>query len=76
MREQLDHLLKITEKPAVSIQIVDPDCLPGLAGAFMIAELTGGQPETIHADSPAQGHVTTDCDLVTSIRNRYEAIRL
>ncbi|MFD0883622.1 helix-turn-helix domain-containing protein [Streptosporangium algeriense] len=76
MREQFDRLLKIVERPAVSIQIVDPDCLPGLAGAFMIAELPDGNPVTIHADSPAQGHVTADCELVASIQERYEAIRL
>ncbi|MEU1878338.1 helix-turn-helix transcriptional regulator [Streptosporangium sp. NPDC020072] len=76
MREQLDCLLKIVERPAVSIQVVDPDCLPGLAGAFMIAELPDGNPVTVHADSPAQGHVTADCELVTLIQERYEAIRL
>ncbi len=76
MREQLGYLLEAASRPAVSIQVVDPLCLPGLAGAFMIAELPNGGPETIHADSPAEGHVSTDHDLVTSIRNRYEAIRL
>ncbi|MEU4829595.1 helix-turn-helix transcriptional regulator [Streptosporangium sp. NPDC023615] len=76
MREQLDHLLKMADRPTISVQIVDPECLPGLAGAFMIAELPIGQADTIHADSPAQGHVTTDYDTVSSIRNRYEAIRL
>ncbi|WP_329428979.1 helix-turn-helix domain-containing protein [Streptosporangium sp. NBC_01495] len=76
MREQLGHLLEVAQRPNISIQVVDPECMAGLAGAFMIAELSNGQPETIHMDSPAQGHVTTDHDLVISIRNRYEAIRL
>ncbi|MEU4407452.1 helix-turn-helix transcriptional regulator [Streptosporangium sp. NPDC023963] len=76
MREQLGHLLEAAQSPNVSIQVVDPECMAGLAGAFMIAELPNGQPETIHMDSPALGHVTTDHDLVISIRNRYEAIRL
>ncbi|MER5324420.1 helix-turn-helix domain-containing protein [Streptosporangium roseum] len=73
---QLDHLLEVSERPSVSVQVVDPECLPGLAGAFMIAELPNGQPITIHADSPAQGHVTNDCEFVASIQERYEAIRL
>lgn len=76
MREQFDHLLETAKRPSVSIQIVDPECLPGLAGAFMIAELPGGQPITIHTDSPAKGYVTNDYELVASIQERYEAIRL
>nr|WP_239089905.1 DUF5753 domain-containing protein [Sphaerimonospora thailandensis] len=76
MREQLDFLLEVGSRPAVSIQVVDPECLPGLAGAFMIAELPNGEPDTVHVDSPAEGQVTTDHEIVTSIRKRYEAIRL
>ncbi|MBG0813091.1 helix-turn-helix transcriptional regulator [Planomonospora sp. ID82291] len=76
MREQLGHLLEVARRPAVSIQVVDPECLPGLAGAFMIAELPNGYPITVHADSPAQGQVSTDPDIVTAIQNRYEAVRL
>ncbi|MFF5208887.1 helix-turn-helix domain-containing protein [Streptosporangium sp. NPDC000396] len=76
MREQLGYLLEVAERPTVSIQVVDPECLAGLAGAFMIAELPNGEPDTIHADSPVQGQVTTDREFVISIRNRYEAIRL
>ncbi|GGK56837.1 transcriptional regulator [Planomonospora parontospora subsp. parontospora] len=76
MREQLDHLLESTERPDISIQVVDSECVAGLAGAFMIAELPNGQPDVVHADSPAQGQIATDCDLVASIWKRYEAIRL
>ncbi|MEU7984277.1 helix-turn-helix transcriptional regulator [Streptosporangium canum] len=76
MCEQLDYLLEASGRPSVSVQVVDSECLPGLAGAFMIAELPGGQPITIHADSPVQGHVTNDCEFVASIQERYEAIRL
>ncbi|MEU4540951.1 helix-turn-helix transcriptional regulator [Streptosporangium sp. NPDC023825] len=75
MRGQLDYLLEVGQNPAVSIQLVDQRCLPGLLGAFMIAELPDGQPDAIHADSSAEGHVSTDSSLVASIWNRYEAIR-
>jgi transcriptional regulator with XRE-family HTH domain len=75
MREQLGYMLKLAQRPTVTIQIVDSDCSAGLAGAFMIAELPNGQPDTIHADSPVQGQITSDPEFVTSIRNRYEAIR-
>ncbi|WP_440104371.1 helix-turn-helix domain-containing protein [Streptosporangium sp. H16] len=75
MRGQLDYLLEVGQNPAVSIQLVDQRCLPGLLGAFMIAELPDGQPDAIHADSSAEGHVSTDSSIVASIWNRYEAIR-
>ncbi|MFC4532960.1 helix-turn-helix domain-containing protein [Sphaerisporangium dianthi] len=76
MREQFDYLLEVIERPNISFQVVDPHCLIGLLGAFMIAELKDGRPHAIHADSSAEGQVTTDHDMVTSTRNRYEAIRL
>ncbi|MEV6981879.1 helix-turn-helix transcriptional regulator [Sphaerisporangium sp. NPDC051017] len=75
MREQLGYLAEVADRPNVTIQVVDPDCLAGLAGAFMIAELPHGQPEAVHADSPVQGQITSSRDYVTSIRNRYEAVR-
>ncbi|MFI7454947.1 helix-turn-helix domain-containing protein [Nonomuraea sp. NPDC049714] len=76
MREQLDHLLEVAAHPSVFIQVVDPECLPGLAGAFMIAELPNGRPDVISSDAPAQAQITADPDIVTSIWERYEAIRL
>ncbi|MET8159502.1 helix-turn-helix transcriptional regulator [Sphaerisporangium sp. NPDC005289] len=76
MRKQLDYLLEVAEKPTISIQVVDAHCLIGLLGAFMIAELKGGQPHAIHAESSAEGQCTTDHSMVTTIRNRYEAMRL
>ncbi|MFF3444060.1 helix-turn-helix domain-containing protein [Streptosporangium sp. NPDC002721] len=76
MHEQLGHLLEITQSPTVSIQIVSPECLTGLMGAFTIAELPDGQPGALHAESSAEGQIMTDLDSVTSIWKRYEAIRL
>ncbi|MGW3362320.1 helix-turn-helix domain-containing protein [Streptosporangium canum] len=75
MREQLDHLQEVAQRPNVSIQLVDQRCLMGLLGAFMIAELPHGQTDTIHVDSSAEGQVSADPSLVTSIWSRYEAIR-
>lgn len=75
MREQLGHLLEVAQRPTVSIQLVDRQCLSGMMGAFMIAELPGGQPDIIHVDSSVEGQVSGDPIFVTSIWNRYEAIR-
>ncbi|MFC0862874.1 helix-turn-helix domain-containing protein [Sphaerimonospora cavernae] len=76
MRKQLGHLLESAHRPTVSVQVVDSECVAGLAGAFMIAEFANGEPDVVHADSPTQGHITTDCDLVSAIWKHYEAIRL
>ncbi|WP_326824888.1 helix-turn-helix domain-containing protein [Streptosporangium sp. NBC_01756] len=75
MREQLGYLLEIAQRPAISIQLVDQQCLSGVLGAFMIAELPNGQPDVIHVDSSTEGQVSVDPIQVTSIWNRYEAIR-
>ncbi|WP_433243300.1 helix-turn-helix domain-containing protein [Streptosporangium sp. CA-135522] len=75
MGEQLAYLLEVAQRPEISIQVVDPECMAGLAGPFMIAELPNGQPDTVHADSPVEGQVTADPIYVASIWNRYEAIR-
>lgn len=75
MRDQLDHLLEIAQRPTVYIQVVDPVCLAGLLGAFMIAELPDGQPDAVHLDSSAAGQITTEHDTVSAIWKRYEAIR-
>ncbi|MEV7908222.1 helix-turn-helix domain-containing protein [Streptomyces anulatus] len=76
MREQLDHLLEAVSRPSVSLQLVAPECLPGMLSAFMIAKLPNGDPDIVHVDSSAEGRVSSEQDLVTSIWNRYEAIRL
>lgn len=75
MCEQLGHLLEVDRRPNVSVQVVALECLTGLMGAFMIAELPDGQPDAIHAESSAEGQVTTDLDCVTAIWKRYETIR-
>lgn len=76
MSEQLDRLLEIAAHPSVFIQVVNPDCLPGMAGPFMIAKLPHGQPDVISSDAPAQAQITADPDIVAAIWERYEAIRL
>lgn len=75
MREQLDHLLQMAAHPTVFIQIVDPACVAGLSGTFMIAELPHAQPDVVSLETPIQAHVTSDLDTVALIWQRYEAIR-
>ncbi|GII65273.1 transcriptional regulator [Sphaerisporangium krabiense] len=75
MREQLAFLIEIAERPNVLVQVVDPDCVPGLLGAFMIAELPDGEADVIYADSPAEGVVSADPNVVSTLWIRYESIR-
>jgi transcriptional regulator with XRE-family HTH domain len=75
MRDQLTHLLEMTQRPTIFIQVVDPACAAGLAGSFFIAELPDGQGDVVHSESPTMGHTTTDYDIVASVWQRYEAIR-
>ncbi|MEV5414303.1 helix-turn-helix transcriptional regulator [Thermopolyspora sp. NPDC052614] len=76
MREQLAHLLQMASLPTISIQVVDTQCLAGMLGAFTIAELPNGEADAILADSSAEGQVTDDPDIVSSIWSRYDMIRL
>ncbi|MEU8195611.1 helix-turn-helix transcriptional regulator [Microbispora amethystogenes] len=75
MQEQLRYLLELAQRPNVTVQVVDPECVTGLLGAFMIAELPNGEPHTIHADSSAEGLVSASPELVSAVWTRYESIR-
>jgi hypothetical protein len=76
MREQLGRLIDVTKHPSLAIQIVDSQCLTGTLGAFTIAELPGGEQDTILADSSAEGQVTSDPEVVSLIWDRYDKLRL
>src|SRR5690606_41266115 len=67
---------ELSAHPSVFFQLVEANCLPGLAGAFRIAEHPDGQPDVISWDAPAQPQIPADIEIVTSIWERYEAIRL
>jgi hypothetical protein len=75
MREQLEYLQQVAQWPNVTVQIVGPGALPGMAGGLMIATLPGGEMDTIQAESQAEGRVSADPDLVRSVWRRYDAVR-
>jgi hypothetical protein len=50
--------------------------LERLNGCFHNFRLPDGQPDSIHAESSAEGQMMADLDSVTAIWKRYEAIRL
>ncbi|WP_146607239.1 helix-turn-helix domain-containing protein [Spongiactinospora gelatinilytica] len=76
MARQLDHLLTLSGRSRVHIQVLpaDPETTAGLAGGFMIAEIDD-QPTTVYIDSAAQAEVTSDPELVSIILRRYDKLR-
>ncbi|WP_344944190.1 helix-turn-helix transcriptional regulator [Sphaerisporangium flaviroseum] len=77
IRAQMQYLLEVARRPNVAIQIVpySAESTVGLTGAFILAELPGGEPDAVYVESAVTGEVTTDHDFVASIWGRYDTIR-
>ncbi|WP_166427260.1 helix-turn-helix domain-containing protein [Nonomuraea mesophila] len=75
MREQLEHLLAMTERPNISIQVVplDVGATAGLLGGFTLAE-SDGMPDHVYLDSAGQGTVIAREEAVRQVSLRYDAI--
>ncbi|GII93553.1 hypothetical protein Ssi02_37840 [Sinosporangium siamense] len=76
MLDQLEHLLAMTERPNIHIQIVpyDAPCTVGLLSAFTIAELPEAAT-TVSVDSATKTEVSADPELVSLIWTRYDKLR-
>ncbi|MFD9702129.1 Scr1 family TA system antitoxin-like transcriptional regulator [Lentzea sp. NPDC059081] len=57
MPEQLEHLLKMTELPSVSLHAVSDanDFHPGLIGPFIVYQFEEGEPSTVHLEHHRTG---------------------
>lgn len=78
MREQLLHLVEtVRQMPRVSVQIlpIAAQCMYGLSGAFAIAQIRVGIPDTVYLETAYSGQTTEDPRVVTDIHRRFEAIR-
>jgi Helix-turn-helix. len=77
MREQLEYLYDMAQRPALAIQVVpfSARSTTGLTGAFIIAELPDG-PDLVYVEGLAEGHVTGDPDAVKVVWSYYDAIRV
>ncbi|MFI9560278.1 helix-turn-helix domain-containing protein [Nonomuraea endophytica] len=76
MREQLEHLLKMTTHFRVTIQIV-PLTLgvtTGLLGGFIVAHMPNAQ-DAVYFESSANGHVTDRTEDLRAVNVRYDTIR-
>ncbi|MGW0802308.1 helix-turn-helix domain-containing protein [Nonomuraea sp. NPDC002799] len=75
MREQLEHLLKMAERPNISIQIVplDVGATAGLLGGFSYAQ-GEGIPDHISLEDAALGSVSAHDEAVRRVSLRYDVI--
>ncbi|MFF4620694.1 helix-turn-helix domain-containing protein [Nonomuraea jabiensis] len=75
MREQLEHLLKMAERPNISLQIVPLEigATAGLLGGFAIAQ-GDGMPDHVYLEAVAQASVSAREDTVRHVNVRYDAI--
>ncbi|WP_214109189.1 helix-turn-helix domain-containing protein [Acrocarpospora catenulata] len=76
MREQLEHLIKMSDNRSVTIQVspMDSRATIGLEGGFMIAGRPG-QPDTVYMEAATLGFVTIEAEKVAKVINLYDALR-
>lgn len=74
MYEQLQHLLELSERDNISIQIVPSGAHRGLRGPFAVATSEDGS-ETAHAESALGGAVSTRQEDLATVVSSWESIR-
>lgn len=83
MREQIAHLIKLTDLPTVTIHILPTSdgaslglggANPGLGGAINLAA-TDGAPELLGIDGMVEDHLTQDPAIVRNARARFNSVR-
>ncbi|WP_158578614.1 helix-turn-helix domain-containing protein [Spongiactinospora rosea] len=76
LRNQLEYLLEMTERPNVTIQIVplSAGCTPGLVCAFGLASLPFDR-DVATVESFTEAYVTSDFDMVSRLHVQYDTIR-
>lgn len=76
MHEQLGHLLAMTERPNISIDVVPMSAkyYPGLAGSFTILSFLNA-PDVVYGEIAGQGMLITDQRTVANFAVRYNSLR-
>jgi transcriptional regulator with XRE-family HTH domain len=76
MRDQLDHLIAMSQLPSVTIQVVPYAAggHSGLLGAFILADLAATQ-SIVFLDDASGGHVAEDAPVVSDMALRFDALR-
>ncbi len=76
MYEQLMHLIEISERPKVIIQVIPKQkgAHVGLAGPASIAD-HDGEPTAVHLDSFTAAQTTKDPDIISTVREMTDMLR-
>ena len=77
MRDQLAHLLDMSERPRVSVQVVPTDtgAHVGLQGGFAILPFSGNAPGMVYFESPDRGETTQDAKRLARVTVTYDTLR-
>jgi hypothetical protein len=75
MRAQLMHLIAMSHRPNISVQIIpNTGAHPGLNGACTVADLGAG-PGIVNLEDIADGRVTEDVATVSMVAVRFHSLR-
>jgi len=76
MRGQLLHLVELSRRPAITVQIVPYTAggHSGLLGAFIIAEI-GDSPVIVFMEDACGGRVSEDAAMVSQAMRNFDALR-
>jgi hypothetical protein len=75
MRAQLEHLVAMSDRPNITVQIVPhPGAHIGLMGAFTVADLGAG-PSIVNIQDIVDGRVTEDAATVSIAVMRFHSLR-
>jgi transcriptional regulator with XRE-family HTH domain len=75
MREQLMHLVAVSRRPNITVQIIpNTGPHPGLLGAFTVADLEGA-PGIVNLEDIADGRVAEDAATVSMVALRFHSLR-
>jgi transcriptional regulator with XRE-family HTH domain len=76
MNDQLGHLVKMSERPQVTVQVVPHSvgAHPGTAGPFVIAGF-GDAPSTVYLDTAVTGQIVETQGMVDQVTLVWEALR-
>jgi transcriptional regulator with XRE-family HTH domain len=77
MRGQLAHLLGMSERPRVSVQVLPADvgAHVGLLGAFVILSFPDDAPGMVYFESPDHGETTRDPKRLARVAVTYDTLR-
>ena len=76
MREQLEHLIDVSERSKITVQVVPADvgAHVGLLGAFFIASFENA-PGIVYLESPDEGQTTERPSAVAKITETFDMLR-